>query len=100
MKHKPTYQELERRIRRLESRLRAQSPSPGQRILALLAEEWKCYGPPGILDIQEVALRLAMPMDDVHEAIRPLYQQGQVDCDQSWTAVFLTPQGYELAAST
>lgn len=100
MNDKPTYQELEQRIRFLENRLSAQSPSAGQRILALLADEWKCHGPPGILDIKEVSLRLAMSVDAVREAITPLYQEGLVDCDQSWTAVFLTPQGHDRAGAT
>lgn len=68
--------------------------------MALLADEWKSNGPPGILDIKAVAMRLAMPVDGVHEAIAPLYQKGLVDCDRSRTAVFLTPQGYEVADAT
>ncbi len=63
-------------------------------ILALLAKEWEMTGPPGILDIRDVAALVAGAPSEIMEAVRDLYARGLVDMNSLKTAVFLTPEGY------
>lgn len=66
-------------------------------ILALLAREWENAGPPGIVDIIDIARYLGSSVDEIRQAIAPLFEGGVVDVDRLGTAAFLTPDGYAQA---
>lgn len=66
-------------------------------ILTILAEEWDASGPPGILDIPELAAQATLALDEVREAVSSLFAEGAVDMDELKSAVYLTPEGYETA---
>ena len=104
MKSKPTYEELERRVRALEKEVEALSPLSDtfatrkeKNILMLLADEWEEAGPPGIMDIRDVADRLRISPEDIKEGLEPLYADGFVDMDNRGFTIFLTPEGYDRA---
>ena len=66
-------------------------------ILALLAREWESAGPPGIVDIIDIARYLGVSVDEIRQALAPLFEGGVVDVDRLGTAAFLTPDGYAQA---
>jgi predicted ArsR family transcriptional regulator len=53
-----------------------------QSILNLLAKEWEQMGPPGIMDISDIAKQLKISVEDVRRAIKPLFVMGAVDTDR------------------
>jgi len=66
-------------------------------ILALLAREWENAGPPGIVDIIDIARYLGVSADEIRQALTPLFEGGVVDVDRIGTAAYLTPDGYAQA---
>jgi DNA-binding MarR family transcriptional regulator len=68
-----------------------------QSILNILANEWEQIGPPGIMDISDIAGQLKISVEDVHRAIKPLFVMGAVDSDRVGFAAYLTPKGYALS---
>jgi DNA-binding MarR family transcriptional regulator len=68
-----------------------------QSILNILAKEWEQTGPPGIMDISDIAGRLNISAEDVRRAIKPLFVMGAVDTDRVGFAAYLTPKGYALS---
>ena len=66
-------------------------------ILALLAREWEEAGPPGLMDMIEIARYLDLPLDEIRQAVHPLFVAGVVDVDRLGAAAYLTPEGYERA---
>ena len=68
-----------------------------QSILNILAKEWEQVGPPGIMDISDIAEQLNMSGEDVRRAIKPLFVMGAVDTDRMGFAAYLTPKGYALS---
>lgn len=93
MRKKPTYEELEERVKALEIAIDQQKKA----LLNLLADEWDEVGPPGIVDIKDVAQRLNISVEDAVSIIKPLFVDGVIDADDARTAVYLTPEGYDLA---
>jgi len=71
-------------------------PISQQSILNILAKEREQIGPPGIMDISEIAGQLKISVEDVHRAIKPLFVEGTVDTDRLGFAASLTPKGYAL----
>lgn len=69
--------------------------SPKDHILNLLAKEWEMTGPPGILDISDIASLLPLAPSDVMAGIRELFSYGFIDANKLNTSVWLTPEGYE-----
>ena len=65
-----------------------------QSLLNLLAKEWDQTGPPGIMDLSDIAGHLNISVEDVRRVIKPLFVMGAVDTDRSGFAAFLTPKGY------
>ncbi len=70
-----------------------------QQILSLLAREWDYKGPPGILDMSEIVAALSLAPSDILAAVKNLFERGLVDMNAIRTTVFLTPDGYDAAAS-
>jgi hypothetical protein len=66
-------------------------------VLLLLAKEWDFAGPPGILDMGEVAAFLSAPPSEVLGAVKSLFGRGLVDMNRLKTSIFLTPEGYAAA---
>ncbi len=67
-------------------------------LLGILADEWEKSGPPGYLETSIIAERLGIPITDAKTAIHSLFVKGIVDTDEVDTfAVYLTPEGYDLA---
>lgn len=66
-------------------------------ILSLLAREWEKAGPPGLMDMIEIARYLDLPLDEIRQAVHPMFVSGDVDVDRLGTAAYLTPEGYERA---
>lgn len=64
-------------------------------VLDLLGQEWDTNGPPGRMDIKTVLERVPLRGEDVMRAIEVLFEDGNIDFNETRTAVFLTPQGYE-----
>jgi predicted transcriptional regulator len=93
MRKKPTYDELEERVKALEIAIDQQKKA----LLNVLADEWDEVGPPGIVDIKDVAERLNISVEDAVSIIKPLFVDGIIDADDARTAVYLTPEGYDLA---
>ena len=67
-----------------------------QLILNILAKEWEQVGPPGIVDVSDIAGQLSISIEDVRRAIKPLFVMGAVDTDRLGFATYLTPKGYAL----
>lgn len=70
-----------------------------RQVLALLAKEWEYSGPPGIMDIAEIASALGQAPTLTLQALRSLFQNGLVDINRLKTSAFLTPEGYAEAES-
>ena len=98
MESKPTREELEKRIRELEEKL-SEYESAEQRLLKILADEWDNIGPPGIVDVQDLAEKLDLDPEEVRKIIKPLFERAAVDMDHYEKAVYLTPEGYDYAKS-
>lgn len=64
------------------------------KVLALLAKEWEMTGPPGILDISDIASLLNIAPSQTMDAIKILYSAGLIDMNSFKTSAFLTPEGY------
>ena len=76
-------------------------PTPQSlKVLKLLAKEWDYTGPPGILDISDIVASLDMAPGEIMQTLKGLYQNGLVDMNKLKTAAFLTPEGYEAAATS
>ncbi|GBC63547.1 hypothetical protein DENIS_4545 [Desulfonema ishimotonii] len=105
---KPTYEELEERVRALEKtvgEMERISPSSeheetGSALLTLLADEWDQAGPPGIVDIRQIREILGISADEMKALIGPLYAKGAVDMDRRGRTAFLTPEGYDMARAS
>ena len=67
-----------------------------QSLVNILAKEWEQVGPPGIMDISDIAGQLNISIIDVRRAIKPLFVMGAVDSDRAGFAAYLTPKGYTL----
>jgi hypothetical protein len=65
-----------------------------QSILNLLAKAWYHAGPPGVMDLSDIAGQLNISVEDVRPAIEPLFVMGAVDTDRVGIAAYLTPKGY------
>jgi Mn-dependent DtxR family transcriptional regulator len=66
-------------------------------VLALLAKEWDYTGPPGILDISDVAAMLPLAPSETQKALKALYASGLIDMNKLKSSAFLTPEGYDVA---
>lgn len=66
-----------------------------KQILALLAKEWEMIGPPGILDISDIAALVNLAPSQTMDGIKSLFANGLIDMNSLKTSVFLTPEGYE-----
>ena len=76
-------------------------PTPAKnQVLALLAKEWDFKGPPGILDISDIAAALPLAPSETLEALKDLYANGLVDMNKLKTSAFLTPEGYDAVDRT
>jgi predicted transcriptional regulator len=71
------------------------SDSSEMQILGLLAKEWAFKGPPGILDINDVAAMVSLAPSDTAATIKELFSSGLVDMNAFKTSLYLTPEGYE-----
>jgi hypothetical protein len=69
-----------------------------QSILNLPATAWDHTGPPGIMDLSDIAGKLNISVEDVRRAITPLFVMGAVDTDRVGFAAYLTPKGYALSS--
>lgn len=65
-------------------------------VLSLLAKEWEKVGPPGIMDVSDIVACLPLGPSQTLAAVKELFARGWVDMNALKTAVFLTPEGYEL----
>ena len=70
MHKKPTYAELEQRIKALEAQLSGEKTEWA--ILRLLAQEWDTAGPPGIIDNRELISRLGITPNEAIPALQKL----------------------------
>jgi Mn-dependent DtxR family transcriptional regulator len=68
-------------------------------ILALLAKEWRMKGPPGIVEISTIIAAVDLAPSEASEAIASLFRTGLIDMNRFKTSAFLTPEGYDAAAS-
>ena len=66
-------------------------------ILALLAREWDLNGPPGIMDISDVAALVTLAPSDTMATIRELFASGFIQMNPLKTSLWLTPEGYDHA---
>ena len=64
-------------------------------ILEVLAGEWEISGPPGIVDISDVAALVPLAPSDTMATVRELFAEGLVDMNALKTSLFLTPEGYD-----
>ena len=62
-----------------------------RRLLRELLQEWEAIGPPGIVDVHELAVRLSARPAEVHKAAKPLFTDGIVDRDAVGLALFFNP---------
>ena len=95
MKKKPTYEELEQRVRDLEAKLSEENVEWA--ILKRLSQEWDTAGPPGILDNRDLLASLNITADEALPALQKLVKFGIIDKDELGFASFLTPEGYTFA---
>jgi hypothetical protein len=77
----------------------AMSTPDKNRILAILTEEWNRNGPPGIMDINDIAAAAKFSRQETFAALSDLFENGLVDMNKFKTAAFLTPEGYSAAGS-
>lgn len=70
------------------------SISPKEQILTLLAKEWDIRGPPGIMDLNDIAAIVPLAPSDTMETLKELFSQGLIDMNELKTSAFLTPEGY------
>lgn len=70
-----------------------------QKILALLAKEWQMTGPPGIVEINTIIAAVDLAPSEASEAIARLFRAGLIEMNRFKTSAFLTPEGYDAAAS-
>ena len=75
------------------------TPTAGAIVLRLLAKEWTYTGPPGIMDVSDIAAALPLAPSETLAALKVLLTQGLVDMNSLKTAAFLTPEGFEAAES-
>ena len=94
MQRKPTYEELEQRVKELEAKLSEENTEWA--ILRRLAEEWDTMGSPGIIDNSDLISQLGISSNEASPALAMLVANGAVDKDQLGYASYLTPEGYEL----
>jgi DNA-binding IclR family transcriptional regulator len=69
------------------------------KILRLLAREWDHTGPPGILDISDIAAALDLAPSETFQALKSLFESGLVDMNSLKSSAFLTPEGYAATES-
>lgn len=69
--------------------------SSKKKVLSLLAREWDITGPPGIMDISDIASIVPAAPSDIMATIKELFASGLVDMNALKTSVFLTPEGYD-----
>ncbi len=95
MARKPTYEELEQRVRELETRLSEEKIEWS--ILHHLSREWDAVGPPGIVDNRDLIAGLGITADQAGAVLEKLFKSGAIDKDAGGYASYLTPEGYTLA---
>jgi Mn-dependent DtxR family transcriptional regulator len=93
---KPTYEELEQRIRKLEARL-GDRPGTAERLLDRLAETWEREGPPGFMEVAALLCGLDESTESAREILNGLVAKGWITVDESGFSAHLTPAGYAQA---
>ncbi len=68
--------------------------SSEEEILKVLAREWEITGPPGIIDISDLAVLVPLAPSDTMATLKELFAVGMVDMNELKSSVFLTPEGY------
>ncbi len=68
-----------------------------QKILQLLAKEWRYAGPPGIMDVAEIVAAVELAPSETLATLKELFKRGLVDMNRSKTSAFLTPEGFDTA---
>lgn len=97
MKKKPTYEELEKRVKELEAMLEKGGEDLKWDILLLLAREWDANGPPGIVENRDLVRMLNVKPALVETALAELESDAITSNDALGFATYLTPEGYDIA---
>lgn len=97
MENKPTYEELEAKVRSLAAMLEDEGRVVQWEVLEHLALAWDRNGPPGIVENKDLAEALGLGKAAVAVALKRLSTLGITDHDTMGYASYLTQEGYDIA---
>ncbi|VFQ46069.1 hypothetical protein [Desulfoluna butyratoxydans] len=97
MENKPTYEELEAKVRSLTAMLEDEGRVVQWEVLGHLALAWDRDGPPGIVENRDLAEALGLGKAAIAVALKQLSTLGITDHDTMGYASYLTQEGYDIA---